>query len=115
MTTIERVDYQEYIWSIKDTPDIKVITGIRRAGKSEIMKAFIKRLKSNDAAANVVYADLSVLENESLLEYHSLYNWAKEHHRPETKNYRCSTRCNCARVLSWQSTVCIVWGYTTFI
>ncbi len=87
MTVIERVDYQEYIWSIKDTPDIKVITGIRRAGKSEIMKAFIKRLKANDAAANVVYADLSVLENESLLEYHTLYNWAKEHHRPETKNY----------------------------
>ena len=73
MKIIERTDYQNYIWNIKDTPDIKVITGIRRAGKSEIMKSFINRLKVNDETANVVYADLSVLENEPLLEYHRLY------------------------------------------
>ena len=87
MTTIERYDYQDYIWSIRDTPDIKVITGIRRAGKSEIMKSFINRLKANDATANVVYVDLSVLENEPLLEYHHLYSWAKEQHRADAKNY----------------------------
>ena len=73
MKIIERTDYQNYIWNIKDTPDIKVITGIRRAGKSEIMKSFINRLKVNDETAIVVYADLSVLENEPLLEYHRLY------------------------------------------
>lgn len=52
MKIIERTDYQNYIWNIKDTPDIKVITGIRRAGKSEIMKSFINRLKVNDETAN---------------------------------------------------------------
>ena len=87
MRIIERTDYQNYIWSIKDTPDIKVITGIRRAGKSEIMKSFINRLKMNDETANVVYADLSVLENEPLLEYHHLYEWAKERHQVGHKNY----------------------------
>lgn len=87
MKIIERADYQNYLWSIKDTPDIKVITGIRRAGKSEIMKSFINRLKMNDANANVVYADLSVLENESLLEYHNLYEWAKVQHRDGMNNY----------------------------
>ena len=73
MKIIERVDYQNYLWDVKDTPDIKVITGIRRAGKSEIMKSFVDRLRMNDTSANVVYVDLSVLENESLLEYHHLY------------------------------------------
>ena len=87
MRIIERTDYQNYIWSIKDTPDIKVITGIRRAGKSEIMKSFIQRLKVNDETANVLYADLSVLENELLLEYHRLYEWAKERHQVGYKNY----------------------------
>ena len=87
MRIIERTDYQNYIWSIKDTPDIKVITGIRRAGKSEIMKSFINRLKMNDETANVVYADLSVLENEPLLEYHHLYEWAKKRHQVGHKNY----------------------------
>ena len=87
MKIIERSDYQNYIWNIKDTPDIKVITGIRRAGKSEIMKSFIQRLKVNDETANVLYADLSVLENELLLEYHRLYEWAKERHQVGYKNY----------------------------
>lgn len=87
MKVIERVDYQNYLWDIKDTPDIKVITGIRRAGKSEIMKSFVNRLKTNDTSANVVYADLSVLENEALLEYHQLYEWAKARHKAGMKNY----------------------------
>ena len=87
MKIIERIDYQNYLWEVKDTPDIKVITGIRRAGKSEVMKSFINRLKMTDETANVVYADLSVLENEPLLEYHHLYEWAKESHRVECKNY----------------------------
>lgn len=51
------------------------------------MKSFINRLKANDATANVVYADLSVLENETLLEYHQLYEWAKTHHQDGRKNY----------------------------
>lgn len=87
MKIIERVDYQNYLWDVKDTPDIKVITGIRRAGKSEIMKSFVDRLKMNDTSANVVYVDLSVLENESLLEYHHLYEWAKALHKVGMKNY----------------------------
>ncbi len=87
MKIIERVDYQNYLWDVKYTPDIKVITGIRRAGKSEIMKSFVDRLKMNDTSANVVYVDLSVLENESLLEYHHLYEWAKARHKVGMKNY----------------------------
>lgn len=87
MKIIERVDYQNYLWDVKDTPDIKVITGIRRAGKSEIMKSFVDRLRMNDTSANVVYVDLSVLENESLLEYHHLYEWAKARHKVGMKNY----------------------------
>lgn len=87
MKIIERVDYQNYLWDVKDTRDIKIITGIRRAGKSEIMKSFVDRLKMNDTSANVVYVDLSVLENESLLEYHHLYEWAKARHKVGMKNY----------------------------
>ena len=87
MKIIERTDYQNYIWDIKGSPDIKIITGIRRAGKSEIMKSFVNRLKANDTNANVVYADLSILENEALLEYHQLYEWAKAQHQVGKNNY----------------------------
>lgn len=40
MRTIERTEYLDRIKNLKDTPDIKVITGIRRSGnnvKLEIM------------------------------------------------------------------------------
>ena len=87
MRIIERVDYQNYLWNIKNTPDIKVITGIRRAGKSEMMKSFVNHLKMSDANANIVYADLSILENEPLLEYHNLYEWAKNRHQVGRNNY----------------------------
>ncbi len=87
MKNIERFNYQNYIWELKDTPDIKVITGILRAGKSEIMKSFISHLQAGDENANVVYTDLSVLENEPLLEYHRLHEWAKERHQVGCKNY----------------------------
>ena len=87
MKIIERFDYQNYLLSVKDTPDIKIITGIRRAGKSEIMKSFINRLKADDGTANVVYADLSVLENEMLLDYHQLYEWAKKQYQDGRNNY----------------------------
>ena len=40
MKTIERTEYLNRIKNLKDTPDIKIITGIRRSGnnvKLEIM------------------------------------------------------------------------------
>ena len=51
------------------------------------MKSFINRLKADDETANVVYADLSVQENETLLDYHQLYEWAKEQHQDGRNNY----------------------------
>ncbi|MBO4482151.1 MAG: ATP-binding protein [Bacteroidales bacterium] len=87
MKIIERFDYQNYLWNTKDSPDIKIITGIRRAGKSEIMKAYANRLMTENSTNNIVYADLSILENEELLEYHHLYEWAKSRHQKGRKNY----------------------------
>lgn len=38
MGTIERTKYLNRIKNLKDTPDIKVITGIRKSGKSILMQ-----------------------------------------------------------------------------
>lgn len=87
MDIIERIDYLNILNSYKNTPDIKIITGIRRSGKSELMKMFMEKLKDSDPSSNVVYADLSLLEYETLLEYHRLYQWAKEQYEHNKKNY----------------------------
>jgi predicted AAA+ superfamily ATPase len=52
--------------AVKDVPDIKVITGIRRSGKSKLMDAFIDYIKE-DSNANVVRIKLNL--NYSRLNY----------------------------------------------
>ena len=46
MKTIERKQYLERIIALNGTPDIKIITGIRRSGKSKLMQAYIEYLEN---------------------------------------------------------------------
>lgn len=54
MKYIERKDYLDRLIGLKDTPDIKIITGIRRSGKSELMRAYIRYLQSA-APSGILY------------------------------------------------------------
>ena len=55
MRTIERTEYLNRIKGLKDTPDIKVITGIRRSGKSILMQEYIQYLKEHFSDINVIF------------------------------------------------------------
>lgn len=66
---VDRNTYMERLWAIEDTRDIKVITGMRRSGRSELMKAFSASVARRDPSSNNVYIDLLDLDNELLLEY----------------------------------------------
>ena len=56
--------------ALEGTRNIKAITGMRRSGKSELMKAFSASVAQKDPSANNIYIDLLDLDNEPLLEYH---------------------------------------------
>ena len=42
MKIIERKDYLDRLIRLKNTPDIKIITGLRRSGKSELVRAYME-------------------------------------------------------------------------
>ncbi|MBR6221293.1 MAG: AAA family ATPase [Clostridia bacterium] len=58
MKYIERPEYMQRLLDLMGTPDIKIITGVRRSGKSELMKAYIRKIIETQPDANIIYVDL---------------------------------------------------------
>lgn len=87
MKTIIRERYLERIKVLKDTPDIKIITGIRRCGKSNLMQVYIDYLKENFEDANIIFIDYMDLDFEEIKEYHALHKYVEERYDKDKKNY----------------------------
>lgn len=87
MKTIIRERYLKRIKALKDTPDIKIITGIRRSGKSNLMQAYIEYLKENFENANIIFIDYMDLDFEEIKEYHALHKYVEEKYDKDKKNY----------------------------
>ena len=72
---IERDRYLSSLSRWKDKDVIKVITGVRRCGKSTLMEQWKARLQSSGVdPRQIIHINLELLENESLLEYHALHD-----------------------------------------
>ena len=87
MKTIVRKNYLNRIIELKDTPDIKIITGIRRSGKSKLMQAYIKYLKTNYDNINIIFIDFMDLKFEEIKEYHALHSYVEQHYVAGKMNY----------------------------
>jgi predicted AAA+ superfamily ATPase len=70
-----------------NTPDIKVITGIHRSGKSKLMDAFAARLKETDPHANIIHVNFNLTDYEDLLVYHKLEQYIAGHFRSGFHNF----------------------------
>lgn len=69
------------LWALEGTRDIKAITGMRRSGKSELMKAFAASIAQKAPSSNNVCINLLDLDNEPLLEYHALHREIIDRHK----------------------------------
>lgn len=77
---VERKEYLEQLAQWKDEQVIKVITGIRRCGKSTLLLQYQTWLKANGVSAEqIVSVNFEELEYEELLDYRKLYEYLKNH------------------------------------
>lgn len=87
MKLINRNEYLNRLIGIRNTPDIKVITGARRSGKSKLLLSYIDWIKENDSNANIIWLNLQETENELYLNYHNLHDFILENYIKEKNNY----------------------------
>ena len=87
MKTIVRKKYLDRIIELNGTPDIKIITGIRRSGKSKLMQAYMEYLKANFEDINIIFIDFMDLAFEEIKEYHALHSYVEQHYAAGKTNY----------------------------
>lgn len=85
---IERELYLNRLKQLKDQSLIKVITGIRRCGKSTLLEAFMKELLNDGVAnENIIFLNFEERENLHLTNWTTLYDEIIEQVNPNNKYY----------------------------
>jgi len=87
MKIIERKKYLNELLSLKNKPDIKIITGVRRAGKSMLLSEYIKTLKRIEEDANIILVDFNRILFDEIKEYKKLNAHIRERFMPNVNNY----------------------------
>lgn len=87
MKLIERKDYLDKVINVMGTPDIKVITGVRRCGKSKLLEAFRAYVAANIPNANVIHINFNLPEFEKLNEYRALYDNINSRYKEGVENF----------------------------
>lgn len=85
---IYRETYIEQLKKWRDKQVIKVVTGIRRCGKSTTFDLFIEEVKQTGVQPEqIIKINLEDLRYDNLSEYHRLYAYVSEHLVPDKKMY----------------------------
>lgn len=87
MKLILRDTYLNELSELINTPDIKIITGIRRSGKSKLLEALKELITASDPSANIIHINFNLTEFEDLLEYHMLESYVENKYSTEVNNY----------------------------
>ena len=85
---IQRKEYLDLLKKWKDENVIKVITGIRRCGKSTLLALFQEELRAQGVTNDqIISINFEELEYEDLLDYKALYGYIKARLHPEKTTY----------------------------
>ena len=76
---VERKEYLNQLWAWKDEQQIKVVTGIRRCGKSVLLEQYQQKLLAEGVAPEqIISINFENLDYEPLKDYMELYRYLKE-------------------------------------
>lgn len=87
MKLIERKNYLNKLINVKGTPDIKVLTGVRRSGKSKLLESFINYVENNDKNANIIHINFNKTTFDDLLDYRKLEEYINNNYNENKNNY----------------------------
>ena len=105
MKLIRRSSYLDKLLSLKSVPDIKVITGVRRSGKSMLLEAFINEVTVQYPDTNIIHVNLLQRKNKELLKADALYDYVEDRYQETKENILCIDEVQLCRdfekVISW--------------
>lgn len=88
MKRINRKEYLDFLINSKDKQIIKVVSGLRRCGKSTLFEIYKEYLLSNGISnEQVIWINFEDIDFESLCNYRNLYDYVKERLNPNKMNY----------------------------
>ncbi len=87
MKLIERSNYLNKMINVIGTPDIKVITGVRRSGKSKLLEAFKDYVLKTDKNANIIHINFNLSKYDNLKEYKALNEYVESNYIDGMDNF----------------------------
>lgn len=88
MKRIERKEYLDWLIRQREKQIIKVVTGVRRCGKSTLFEIYRDYLLENGVeATQIISLNFEDIEYEDLRDYKRLYEYVKERLVPDKMNY----------------------------
>lgn len=87
MKLIERKQYLDKMINVIGTPDIKVLTGVRRSGKSKLLEAFKTYVQKNIPNANIIHINFNLSKYDNLKEYKALNEYIESNYAQDKENF----------------------------
>ena len=87
MKLIKREYYLNKMINVMNTPDIKVITGIRRSGKSKLLEEFKKYIEKNIKDNNIIHINYNLSKNNHLKNHESLIEYVNNSYKENANNF----------------------------
>ena len=87
MKLIDRSNYLNKMINVIGTPDIKVLTGVRRSGKSKLLESFKTYVEKNIQNANIIHINFNLSKYDELKEYQALNEYIENNYIEGKNNF----------------------------